>query len=98
MSYTRQDIIDLCDELCTPEGVAPYSRAEADELRDLALKGLSVCSESTSSTDHYRNGWNEAIDRAALTAECANPSDGRNHDECPFCTSARVIRQLKVPQ
>jgi hypothetical protein len=34
------------------------------------------------------------IEECASLAECADPNDGRDHAECPFCSIAREIRKL----
>lgn len=40
---------------------------------------------------------NAALEEAALLADCAEPNDGRDHAECPFCSIAKDIRALKQP-
>lgn len=39
--------------------------------------------------------WNAAVEACAAIAVCAYPDDGRDHAECPFCSTAKEIRALK---
>lgn len=44
----------------------------------------------------YPEDRNAVIEECAILSECAEPNDGRDHSECPFCCTAKEIRALKL--
>jgi DNA-binding GntR family transcriptional regulator len=68
----------------------PEVQEEIDEYLALA-----AALEASPDDDFSRAMREHTVEECASLAECANPHDGRDHAECPFCSIAKSIRALK---
>lgn len=76
----------------------------ANKRADEAEARLSETAENTKPAfvagvkwgrEMYPEDRNAIIEECAKKSECADPHDGRDHAECPFCCNASEIRALK---
>jgi len=65
------------------------------ELTDEQIKDLDLKPGPIQVVYPLDEEWNAALEAAAGEATCADPNDGRDHAECPFCSIATDIRKLK---
>jgi hypothetical protein len=88
--------------------VAEVARKMRERAHDLGVEGvqfgneLVFLDEQASALEAVAPSARErrsatrlgTIEECASLAECADPNDGRDHTECPFCSIAREIRKL----
>lgn len=72
----------------------PYC-AQAEQKASQAICRAIALSGDLAAETKKPDYHDDLIDECAEVAECANPNDGRDHAECPFCSIARDIRAIK---